>query len=204
MLHLLRGILLKWLPSWVTQPFFFLFLLWFSNVKWHGSWQWIRRLLLIWWIVFVLIWPSWLTGHKISAIVIQSPCVHSMWNCPFQYWWRRRRKKNLFPVQDGILRALVTSHFLFRLPLSVTSFLLTANAAVLTHSSKLLLTLFWWATSIDVTAEQLPLSGYDYGRNDNISTLALDPSFPSLYHVLEFLPLPHNYMLPSNMKMAIV
>ena len=49
-----------------------------------------------------------------------------------------KRKKN-FLVQDGNLRALVTGRSLFRLPLSGTTFLLTSDTAVLSHSSKLLL-----------------------------------------------------------------
>ena len=48
-------------------------------------------------------------------------------------------KENNSFVQDENLRFLVTSHSLFRLPLSRTTFLLTSNTAVLSHSSKLLL-----------------------------------------------------------------
>ena len=46
--------------------------------------------------------------------------------------------KKLFLVQYGNVRALVTGRSLFRLPLSGTTFLLTSNTAVLSHSSKLL------------------------------------------------------------------
>jgi len=45
----------------------------------------------------------------------------------------------LFLVQDGNLRALVTGHSLFWLPLSGTTFLLTSHIAVRSHSSKRLL-----------------------------------------------------------------
>ena len=44
-----------------------------------------------------------------------------------------------FLAQDGNSRALVTGRSLFRLPLSGTTFLLTPDTAVLSHSSKLLL-----------------------------------------------------------------
>ena len=47
--------------------------------------------------------------------------------------------KKLLLVQDGNLKALVTGRSLFRLPLSGTTFLLTSDTAVLSHSSKLLL-----------------------------------------------------------------
>ena len=50
-------------------------------------------------------------------------------------------KRNLFLVQDENLRALVIGRSLFRLPLSGTTFLLTSNTAVLSHSSKLILNL---------------------------------------------------------------
>ena len=47
--------------------------------------------------------------------------------------------KKLFLVQDANLRALVTSHSLFRLPLSRTTCVLTSDTAVLPHSLKLLI-----------------------------------------------------------------
>ena len=47
--------------------------------------------------------------------------------------------KKVFLVQDGNLTVLVTGCSLFRLPLSETTFLLTVDTAVLSHSSKLLL-----------------------------------------------------------------
>ena len=50
--------------------------------------------------------------------------------------------EKIFLVQDKNLRALVTGRSLFRLPLSGTTFLLTSDIAVLSHSSKLLLKLF--------------------------------------------------------------
>ena len=50
--------------------------------------------------------------------------------------------KKLFLVQGGNLSTLATGHSLFRLPLSGTTFLLTSNTAVLSHSSELLLKLF--------------------------------------------------------------
>ena len=46
---------------------------------------------------------------------------------------------NLFLVQYGNLQALVTGRSLFRLPLSGTTFLLTSDTAVLSHSSELFL-----------------------------------------------------------------
>ena len=48
---------------------------------------------------------------------------------PFQFRWGE--KQQLFLVQDGNLRALVTGRSLFRLPLSRTTFLLTSDSAVL-------------------------------------------------------------------------
>ena len=50
--------------------------------------------------------------------------------------------KKRFFVQGGNLSTLFTGHSLFRLPLSGTTFLLTPNTAVLSHSSELLLKLF--------------------------------------------------------------
>ena len=47
--------------------------------------------------------------------------------------------EKLFLVKDENLRALVTGRSLFRLPLSGTTFLLTSDTAVLSHTSKLLL-----------------------------------------------------------------
>lgn len=40
-------------------------------------------------------------------------------------------------MQDGNLRALITSHSVFSLPQSVTTFLLKSNTAFLSHSSEL-------------------------------------------------------------------
>ena len=52
------------------------------------------------------------------------------------------KNKTLFLVQDGNLRALVAGRSLLRLPLSGTTFLLTSDTAVLSHSSTLLSNLF--------------------------------------------------------------
>ena len=64
-------------------------------------------------------------------------CIHSMSYTPFQF-----RLRKFVLVQDGNLRALVTGRSLFRFPFSGTTFLLTSDTAILSHSSKLLSKLF--------------------------------------------------------------
>ena len=55
--------------------------------------------------------------------------------------------KSVIQVPLRSLRALVTGHSLFRLPLSGATFLLTSDTAVLSHSSKLLLKLFFFTSA---------------------------------------------------------
>ena len=76
-------------------------------------------------IVVVVLW------YPATMPIIGSLCGHSFSLSLF-----------LFLVQDGNLRALVTGRSLFRLPLSRTTFLLTSDSVVLSHSSKRLLNHF--------------------------------------------------------------
>ena len=60
----------------------------------------------------------------------------------------------IFLVQHGKLRALVTRHSLFGLPLSGTTFLLTSDTAALCHSSKRVLKTFLFSSA----CSELPFS----------------------------------------------
>ena len=78
--------------------------------------------------LFVFVVPS----HHTCHVSLYTLLAHSV----------SVQKKKLFLVQDEKLRALVTGRSLFRLPLAGTTFLLTSDTAVLSHSSKLLVKLF--------------------------------------------------------------
>ena len=54
---------------------------------------------------------------------------------------KKEKKTHPLFVQDGHLKALVIGRFLFWLPLSGTTFLLSSDTAVLSHSSEFLLNL---------------------------------------------------------------
>ena len=77
---------------------------------------------------FSLTVPCHHTSHPLSLCKLRL-----ILSTPVQIFFK------VFLVQDGNLTGLVTGCSLFRLPLSETTFLLTVDTAVLSHSSKLLL-----------------------------------------------------------------
>ena len=100
----------------------------------------------------IVLWCSWIqfppfTGAISLSLFIYTlvvPCHHichpvSLCTLHFILSIPVPMEKNLFPVQNGNSRALVTGRFLFRRPLSGTVFLPTSDTVALSHSLKLLL-----------------------------------------------------------------